>query len=96
MMYLLESSIKIETDEQVLLSIEIKALVNGEEILIAGLDRSNENLIRIDNTNKFVYQGNIVGGETIYLFAGFDFSDAPNDLTSDNVSIHVTAYVEKI
>jgi len=92
--YLLESSLKIKTTETVTLSIEINVLLDGEPILIAGLQDKNSNLIRVANTNQFVYQATITGGGTIHLFKGIDFSEAPNNLTSDNVVIEVIANVE--
>ena len=96
MMYLINASINIETNESVELHITVKVEHNGEEIIIAGLHERNDNLVRVEGTNKFVYQNTITGGGTIKLFEGIDFTEAPYDLTSDTVNILVTAYIVKI
>lgn len=94
MIYVLDSQLEISTVESVSLSIEVKVLLEGEAILIEGLQEYNENLVRVAKTNKYVYQTSITGGGTIELFKGIDFSNAPNNLSSDNIEIEVIAYVD--
>lgn len=90
--YLLNSKLKINTAESVMLTIEIEVLLDGEPILIAGLHEANAELIRVSKeSNKFVYQSAIAGGGTIFLFEGIDFSEAPSQLASNNVTISITA-----
>ncbi len=96
MMYVIDASLSIETNESVELHINIKVEHKGQEILIGGLHECNNNLVRVDNTNKFVYQNTITGGGTIKLFEGIDFTEAPYDMTSDTINIVVTAYIVKI
>lgn len=94
--YLVKSVIDINTENSVVLTIELEVLLEGEPILIAGLQDAHQNLVRVENTNKFIYQGTITGGGKILLFEGIDFSEAPGNLTSENVKINITANVNKI
>jgi len=94
--YLLDSTLNIKTDESVVLTIEIEVLLEGKPILIAGLHESHNNLTRVGQTNTFVYQGTITNGGKILLFKGIDFSEAPSNLTSDNVKIKVIANLNKV
>ena len=96
MVYLLDSSINIKTTSTVLLNIEIKVLLNDEPIMIAGLQDMNKSLTRVENSNKFMYENTITGGGIIYLFEGIDFSDAPSNLTSENITIEIIASIEKV
>ena len=94
--YVLLSALKIETTDSVELVVIVDARCDGEEVLIAGLYEINDNLVRVDGTNKFVYQLTITGGDTIQLFSGIDFKDAPYKLTDNNLKITVTAYVTRV
>lgn len=96
MIFVINAALNINTTESVGLYIDVKALLNGEEILIAGLHEHNTELVRVQNTNRFVYQSAIVGGGTIHLFNGIDFSEAPHDLTSDNLVLEITAHLENV
>jgi len=94
--YLLNSTLNIKTEETVIITIEVQVLLEDEPILIAGLQEANNNLIRVEHTNKFVYQGTITGGGKVLMFRGIDFSEAPGKLNSDNVEIKVIAVINKI
>ena len=94
--YVLSSALKIETTASVELVVIVDARCDDEEVLIAGLYEINDNLVRVDGTNKFVYQLTITGGDTIQLFSGIDFKGAPLKLTDENLRITVTAYVKNV
>ena len=94
--YLVSSAIDIQTTESVVLTVEIEVLLEGKPISIFGLQDAHENLIRVEGTNQYVYQGTITGGGKIALFEGIDFSEAPGELRSDNIKINITANVNKI
>ncbi|MBO5910369.1 MAG: hypothetical protein J6Q15_02545, partial [Clostridia bacterium] len=100
--YLVNSKLKIKCAESVMLSLDIKVLFNGEEILIAGLyykdpDKDlNDRFSRAEGTNTFVFLDTIRGGTTINLFDGLDFAEAPYNINYKNVTIQVTANVNKI
>ena len=94
--YVLNSQLDIKTTEEVELAIEIIVLLKGKRIDIAGLDDKNDYLIPVQNdSNKFIYGKPIVENETIYLFRGIDFSNAPASLTSENIDIEVIAHINK-
>lgn len=93
MVYLLNSSINIKTTQTVMLSIEINVLIEDEPYMIWGLYEGNSNLIRVENSNEFVYETTIAGGGTIALFKGIDFSEAPDSLSSENVKIEIIANI---
>lgn len=94
--YLVNSQLKVDTVETVSITIEVKVLLEGTEILISGLQGADENFVRVDKTNKFVYKDNFTGGGIIKVFEGIDFSNAPTRLSSSRVVINVTAYVNKV
>jgi len=92
--YLIDSALKVNTKDSVKITIEIKLLLEGEPILVPGLNEASD-LVRVEN-NTFEYKEIITGGGTIPIFKGINFSDAPTNLTSDNISIEVKAYVTKV
>lgn len=94
--YLVNSTLDIKTEESVVLTIEVEVLLDGKPISIFGLQDMHDNLIRVDGTNKYIYQGTITGGGKVLLFKGIDFSEAPAKLNSNNVKINVIANVNKI
>ena len=94
--YLVDAKLNIETTSSVTLIIEIKATIDGNDFLIAGLQAPNDELIRVDKTNQFQYQGSITGGGTIEIFQGIDFSNAPSNLKSSNARIEIIAHVNKV
>ena len=91
--YVMRSEIQIDTTASVMLTIELVIKLNDEPILIYGLHDGNENLVRVENTNKYIYQATITGGGRIHLFDGLDFSEAPDNLNSNNIQIEVKADV---
>lgn len=95
MIYLIDTDLNITTSDSVSLIIEIEVLLDGSPILISGLHEANEKLVRIDNTNNYEYQGEIVGGGVIQIFDGIDFTDAPANLSSNNIKININAVVVK-
>ncbi len=94
--YLVNSTLDIKSTESVMVTIEIEVLLDGQPIPIFGLQDSHQNLVRIEGTNQYVYQGTITGGGKFVMFEGIDFSEAPGKLTSDSVKIKVTANINKI
>ena len=94
--YMIDARLNIETTTEVTLTIEVDATIDGKAFLISGFKDGNDNLIRIDKTNKYEYKVNITGGGTIEIFKGIDFSNAPLNLKSSNVRIEVNAYVSKV
>lgn len=93
MIYNVASTINIKTVQEVTLTLEIKASINGQEILIGGLASPHNNLLRVEGENRFIYDGTITGGGKFMLFAGIDFTDAPGELRSDNLVLEVIANV---
>lgn len=94
MLYEVTSTLNIKTTSTVTLTIEVKASVDGQSILIAGLSGAHDKLVRIsDDENKFVYDGSITGGGKFLMFTGIDFTDAPDNLTSDNITLEIIAHV---
>ena len=96
LVYIVSSAIDIKTQQSVVLTLEIEVLLKGQPISIYGLQDADNHLVRVENTNKYVYQGTITGGGKILLFEGIDFSEAPGNLNSDNVKIIVTASINKV
>lgn len=100
--YVVNSKLKIKSSENVRISIEIKVLLDGEEVLIAGLYFKNpdqdisDKYTRTENTNIFVYQDVVEGGTTINLFDGINFAEEPHNVNSKNTTIQVTANVTKV
>ena len=76
MRYMVDSKIKINTTETVVVEISIVVKLKGEHILIAGLDNPNKNLIPVENSNT--YRGEISGGGIVHMFDGLDFTLAPS------------------
>ncbi|MBO5910258.1 MAG: hypothetical protein J6Q15_01980, partial [Clostridia bacterium] len=74
MLYTINSDLKITTNDSVTLVVEIEVLLDGEEVLLAGITGNDEKLVRVADTNRFVYQGTITGGATIEIFDCLDFS----------------------
>ena len=97
MMYLIDSKLCITTTDAVRLTVEIKVLLNGEEILLPGITEHDEKIARLDeDSNIFVYQDIIMENKTIQIFKGLDFSEAPAELNSDNVYIEIIATVTNV
>ena len=94
--YLINSVLNVKTKESVMITVEIEVLLENEPILISGLQEAHSSLIRVQNTNKYVYQGTVTGGGQVLLFRGIDFSNAPDHLHSHNVRVKVTAKVNKM
>lgn len=93
--YEIESILFIDSNEKVNIKITISAILNGREIFISGLEESADNLVRVDSKNSWVYVGGHQGFGEVYLFKGIDFFGAPENLTSDNVTITVHAEITK-
>ena len=93
--YEIESILVIGSEEKVDIRITITATLDGKEIFISGLSEAVDNLVRVDGKNTWVYVGGHQGSGEVYLFKGIDFFGAPNNLTSDNVSITVHAEITK-
>lgn len=94
MLYEVTSTLNIKTTSTVTVTIEVKASIDGEPMLIAGLSGAHDKLVRIsDDENKFVYDGSITGGGKFLMFTGIDFTDAPDNLTSDNLTLEIIAHV---
>lgn len=94
--YELKSELKIETTDTVMIMLIIDVKCNGNDFLIYQLKGANELLTRTDNTNEFLYSGTISGGGTIHMFDGIDFSESPDDLSSENITLTVKAIVSKV
>ncbi|MBQ8522501.1 MAG: hypothetical protein IJ458_02415 [Clostridia bacterium] len=93
--YVIDSRLEINTTAELTLVIEIKALFNGKEILIGGLQEA-DNFERESKTNLFKYNGTIVGGGTIEVFKGIDFRDVDPNLNGEDVTIEVIAHFERV
>lgn len=94
--YRIKTQLVVNTTETVVLVINIKAEYNGAEFVIYGLTGMNEQLTRSSkDSNIFMFNGTITGGGTIDLFDGIDFTNAPNGLTSKNITLTITATVNR-
>ncbi len=93
--YEIESILVIDSEDKVNIRLTITATLDGKEIFISGLDKSADNLVRVDGKNTWVYVGGHQGVGEVYLFNGIDFFGAPNNLTSENVNITVHAEITK-
>lgn len=99
--YDLESHLNIKTPAGVNIVVEIIALLNGEPIKVeVAYDiNHNKSFEREEGSsgNRFKYvDGIYVGGGLIRVFDGIDFTDAPHNLTSNNIEIEVVAYVDYV
>ena len=94
--YVIDADLTITTEASVQLVLDIKFTIDGQETFLPGLYEINENLIRVDKSNKFVYQNTITGGGTIDICNGFDFRDAPAHINSRNIYLEVTAIVTPV
>ncbi len=94
--YLLNSQLRIDTNDEVEVIIEINVLFEGNQIFIAGLDNPHDKLVRVKDTNRFRLTENIVGGGTHTMFEGIDFTDTPIGINADDVVIEVVAQVKKV
>lgn len=95
--YLVASSIKINSTEAVLLTITVSVTCEGEEIEFFGLTGINDKLVQASTDSKtYMYDEEIVGGGTIYLFGGIDFQGAPAKITGKNIQINITADLTKV
>ena len=93
--YEVHSSLNINTDREVSITLEVIVTINGEHVVVEGLYNMSDNLIPTNDetANKYVYDGTVSGGGLVFLFEGIDFKDAPIELTSKNVEIKVIANV---
>lgn len=93
--YLIKSSLIIDSVDKVNIKITISAILDGVEISIAGLDGAPANLIR-GNGNVWTYEGGHQGAGEVHMFNGIDFFGAPENLNSNNVTITVRAEIKKV
>ncbi|MBQ3502186.1 MAG: hypothetical protein IJA72_00780 [Clostridia bacterium] len=99
MAYMLTSSLDVKTPLSVNITIEIIALLDGTPIQVAlSYEGDNtETFTKVDDETKniFTYNGTThSGGGKLKVFDGIDFTDAPYNLTSENIEIEVIAKVE--
>lgn len=93
--YLVSSSLIINSTDAVTIDITVKVTCEGKEVEITGLSEPNEKLLENDD-GSYSYDGVISGGGTIHLFEGIEFGRVPSYLTSRNVVIEVTATLTKV
>lgn len=93
MVYMIDTDLKINTTDSVNVLIEIEVLLDGAPILIGGLDTDETKWLRVEGTNNYEYFEPIVGGGILQVFDGLDFSDAPSNLSSNNVKINIKAII---
>lgn len=94
--YNLKSQLKVNSDQRMMLILYIDVKYNDKDFLIYGLNGANENLQRTEGTNQFLYSGVIEGRGTIDLFDGIDFTDSPDGLSYESLSLTVLATVTKV
>lgn len=89
----INSKLRIKSDEIVELELEIKVYLNGEHLVISGVQGLNNDLKQVAGRGN-VYVGDVAGG-VITVFEALDFSDAPPELNSENVTIDIIVRVNK-
>ncbi len=99
--YDLDSHLNIKTPAGVNIVVEIIALLNGEPIKVeVAYDINHNKTFKREegsSGNRFKYvDGIYTGGGLVRVFDGIDFTDAPYNLTSNNIEIEVIAYVDYI
>ena len=92
--YEIKSTLIIDSDDKVNIKITISVMLDGKEISIAGLDGESANLIR-ESENEWSYIGGYQGVGELHLFNGIDFSGAPQNINSNNITIDIHAIITR-
>lgn len=94
--YEIESLLVVNSDDKINIKISITATMDGNEIFIAGLYESADNMVRVEGKNAWVYVGGHQGAGQVHLFKGIDFFGSPAGLNSKNVDINIYAEITKV